>query len=182
MMHNMDTKLIGQTEELVLFADSTDFNSNETFRCQEKFTVFFITPENMTIFPTGLDPTDVYSVNYPNPLEISLDPYYIGPNINYAILNHKGDALPDSWINKINKTEIVINPRPALDTVFFHTDVVAQIGEDLIVYYYQDSANNTHIAECMHFWASAKMNCDVVRSFNHSSRIRSFTAHYFIDV
>lgn len=50
-----------------------------------------------------------------------------------------------------------------------------------MIYYYQDSANNTHVAECMHYWATSKMNCDVVRTFNHTSRIRSFSSHYFLD-
>ncbi len=100
----------------------------------------------MTIFPTGLDPTDVYSINYPNPLEIPLSPYYVGPNLQYTVLNHKGDELPRSWINKLNKTQIKINPKPTLDTVFFHTDVINEIGNDILLYYYQDSSNNTHVA------------------------------------
>lgn len=135
----------------------------------------------MTIFPTGLDPTDVYSVNYPNPLEIPLAPYYFGPNIDYTVLNHKGDQLPASWVNKLNKTTVTVNPKPTLDTVFFHTDVVNELGQDLVIYYYQDTANNTHVAECQHLWASAKMSCDVVRTYNHTSRVRSFTSSYFRD-
>jgi hypothetical protein len=59
--------------------------------------------------------------------------------------------------------------------------VVNRIGEDVVIYYYQDSSNNTHVSECMHFWVSAKMNCEVVRTYNHSSRIRSFSSHYFLD-
>jgi len=79
----------------------------------------------MTIFPTGLDPTSVYSVNYPNPLEIPLDPYYMGPDMHYSLLNHKGDQLPLSWINKVNRTKVLINPQPKPeDMVFFHTDII----------------------------------------------------------
>lgn len=105
----------------------------------------------------------------------------MGPNLQYSVLNHKGDELPQSWINKINKTDIKINPKPTLDTVFFHTDVVHEIGNDVVLYYYQDSANNTHVAECQSFWASATLNCDVVRSYNHTSRIRAFSSSYFRD-
>lgn len=155
ILHYRDEKMYGKSEDLVIFAESFDWFSNETFRCQEKFTVFFVSHDNMTIFPTGLDPTDVYSVNYPNPLEIPLDLYYFGPNLQYSVLNHKGDMLPASWINKINKTSIKINPKPTLDVVFFHTDVVVELGHDLILYYYQDTSNNTHVAECQHLWASA---------------------------
>lgn len=140
---------------MTLFADSFDWNSNETFRCQEKFTVFFVKKDDMTIFPTGLDPTDVYSVNYPNPLEIPLSNYYIGPNIQYSVLNHKGDNLPASYVNKINKTTIIFDKRPTEDVVFFHTDVVVDLGHDLVIYYYQDTSNNTHVAECQHVWVSA---------------------------
>ena len=93
-------------------------------RCQEKFTVFFVSKDNFTIFPTGLDPTDVYSVNYPNPLEIPLENYYLGPNLQYSILNPKGDVLPASWVNKVNTTKVIFDNKPTLDTVFFHTDVV----------------------------------------------------------
>ena len=179
VLHYMDETFYGKSEDVVLFADSFDFNSNETFRCQEKFTALFISKDNFTIFPTGLDPTDVYSINFPNPLEIPLNPYYFGPNIEYAVLNHKGDNLPTAWVNKLNKTEVTITPVPTLDTVFFHTDVVNELGQDLVIYYYQDTAYNTHVAECNHLWATNKMNCQVVRSFNHTSCIRTFASSYF---
>jgi hypothetical protein len=138
-LHYIGDDKYGKSEEITLFADSFDWNSNETFRCQEKFTVFFVSKENMTIFPTGLDPTDVYSVNYPNPLEIPLSNYYIGPDIKYSVLNHKGDNLPASYVNKVNKTSIVFDKYPTLDVVFFHTDVVVELGHDLVIYYYQDT-------------------------------------------
>jgi len=83
----------------------------------------------MTIYPTGLDPTDVYSVNFPSLLHIPLESYYLGPNINYQILNHKGDTLPASWIDKVNKTRITIDKPPKVgDITFFHTDVIPQLG------------------------------------------------------
>jgi hypothetical protein len=181
VMHYMNDSMYGKSEDVVLYAESFDWNINETFKCQEKFTVFFVSKDNLTIFPTGLDPTDVYSVNYPNPLEIPLDNYYVGPNLQYSVLNHKDDQLPASWVNKLNKTKVTINPKPTLDTVFFHTDVVSEIGHNLVIYYYQDTSNNTHVAECQHFWATATMNCDVVQTYNHTSRIRSFTSSYFRD-
>lgn len=95
------------------------------------------------------------------------------------MLNRKGDNLPTAWINKLNKTQVTITPIPTLDTVFFHTDVVNELGQDLVIYYYQDTANNTHVAECHHLWATNKMNCQVVRSFNHTSRIRTFSSSFF---
>jgi hypothetical protein len=110
-----------------------------------KLTVNFVSKENTTIFPTGIN-LDTYSVNYPNPLEIPLFPYFYGPDIQYSVLNSKGDALPSSWINKLNKTKFSLTPKPTLDIVFFHSDVVYDLGHDLIIYFYQDSANNTHVA------------------------------------
>jgi len=50
-----------------------------------------------------------------------------------------------------------------------------------VIYYYQDTSNNTHVAECQHFWSSATMNCEVRRTYNHSSRIRTFASSYFTD-
>jgi hypothetical protein len=89
-----------------------------------------LTKDNTTLFPTGFDTANVYSINYPNPIRIPLDSYFIGPNINYDVLNQKGDKLPDSWINKINKTSIRINPAPPQtgDTIFFHSDVKDYYG------------------------------------------------------
>ena len=47
----------------------------------------------MTIFPTGIDPTDVYSVNYPSILEVPLEYYYIGPNLQYEVEDSEGKKL-----------------------------------------------------------------------------------------
>ncbi len=44
----------------------------------------------MKIWSTGLDPTDVYSTNYPGELQISLEDYFMGPNISYSLKDHKG--------------------------------------------------------------------------------------------
>lgn len=103
--------------------------------------------------------TSSYSVNYPNPLEIPLEYYYRGPNIQYQLLNHKGDQLPSSWINKINRTTVKISPPLKEDIVFFHTDIIPDLGHEFVIYYYQDNSNNTHVAECIHQWARADMNC-----------------------
>lgn len=40
----------------------------------------------MTIFPTLLDPTDVYSSNYPGQVRIFMDEYFMGPNQNYNVV------------------------------------------------------------------------------------------------
>lgn len=58
----------------------------------------------MTIFPTGIEQTKVYSVNYPKPLYIPLNNYFRGPNINYQLKNAKGTDIPSYWVNKVNKT------------------------------------------------------------------------------
>lgn len=72
-MKSFDSSRVGKQEDVVIYADSFDPNSNETFRCQEKLTAIFVSKDNYTIFPTGIDPVPVYSVNYPNPLEIPLN-------------------------------------------------------------------------------------------------------------
>lgn len=182
VMHYTNESWFGNKEDLVIFADSTDFNSNETFRCQERITALFVSKQNQTIFPSGLDLTDVYSVNYPNPLEIPLDDYFLGPDIHYQILDHKGDGLPASYVNKINRTTIKINPAPRPgDITYFHTDVVPELGHEVVIYYYEDSSNTTHVAECIHMWDKADMDCNVRNSYNHTSRLRSFTSTIFRD-
>lgn len=65
--------------------------------------------------------------------------------------------------------------------VFLHSDVIVELGDDLVIYYYQDTSNNTHVAECQHLRVSAEMNCAVRRSYNHTTRIRSFASTYFTD-
>jgi hypothetical protein len=40
------------------------------------------------------------------------------------------------------------HPPLAGDIVFFHTDCQVQTGKDVLVYYYQDSHYNTHVALC----------------------------------
>ena len=82
----------------------------------------------MTIFPSGFPKPNVYSVNYPKPLDISLRSYAIGPNVEYSLKNMKGET-PTYWINKVNKTEIHMEaPVPAGDIKFFHTDVIPELG------------------------------------------------------
>lgn len=44
----------------------------------------------MTLFPSGLAPTKVYSVNYPKPVLIPMEGYVLGPNIQYQLKNKEG--------------------------------------------------------------------------------------------
>ena len=45
-----------------------------------------------------------------------------------------------NWINKVNRTYIKMDHAPLPgDIVFFHTDVIPQIGHEIVIYYYQDS-------------------------------------------
>jgi hypothetical protein len=104
VMKSLDSSRVGKQEDVIIYADSFDPNSNETFRCQEKLTAIFVNKDNYTIFPTGIDPVPVYSVNYPNPLEIPLNSYFLGPDIHYQLQTPSGDVLPTSWINQVNNT------------------------------------------------------------------------------
>jgi hypothetical protein len=51
-------------------------------------------------------------------------------------------------------------PAPG-DIKFFHTDVVPELGDEIVLYYYQDALNNTHVAICIHEWESDTMNCSL---------------------
>jgi len=85
---------------------------------------------NTTIFPSGYETPNLYSVNYPNPLEIRLRNYALGPNVQYQLKNKKGDSIPEHWFYKVNETGIKMeHPLPSGDIVFFHTDVVPEVGE-----------------------------------------------------
>lgn len=110
---------------MVIFAKSTDPHSNKTFTCEESFTAILIDKLNTTIFPSGMTRTNLYSVNYPNPLDIPLRDYALGPNVQYQLKNKKGDDIPQHWFYKVNETDITMDhPLPSGDIVFFHTDVV----------------------------------------------------------
>jgi len=50
-----------------------------------------------------------------------------------------------------------------------------------VVYYYQDSEYNTHVVTCNHYWAQANMECQLQRTYNHTSYIKSFTSTVFND-
>lgn len=72
ILHYMDQSLIGKEIQIVVQAKSTDPHSNQSLVCQEVFTAILVSKDNMTLFPSGMTPTKVYSVNYPKPLEIPL--------------------------------------------------------------------------------------------------------------
>ena len=50
-------------------------------KCVIKFTVVFVTPNNMTLWPTGLNPPSNFSVNSPGQVYIQLMNYALGPLI-----------------------------------------------------------------------------------------------------
>ena len=80
-MQYLNSSMIGKEEEIIIQAESYDHHSNLTFKCQEVFTAYLVGKENMTIFPTKYDVTNLYSVNFPKPLEIPLGHYATGPNV-----------------------------------------------------------------------------------------------------
>ena len=50
-----------------------------------------------------------------------------------------------------------------------------------MIYYYQDSEYNTHVVTCAHYWAQAGMECQLQKTYNHTSYIKSFTSTFFHD-
>ena len=53
----------------------------------------------------------------------------MGSNIHYRLLDAKGNRLENSWIDKVNRTNIRIDPAPKPgDIVFFHSDVIPNRG------------------------------------------------------
>lgn len=102
--------------------------------------------------------------------------------MHYKLLNENGSTVENSWINKLNKTNINITPTPSPgDITFFHTDVIPRYGHQSVIYYYQDSKNSTHVAMCDHEWLKKSMNCKVTKTYEHKSRIRAFASANFGD-
>ena len=77
--------MVGKNEQVVLMAESTDPHLNLSTSCQVKWEVFFVNRDNMTIFPTGAKPPKLFAVNYPNPIEASIDDYFFGPNMHVKV-------------------------------------------------------------------------------------------------
>lgn len=162
-----------------MFADSYDPHSNLTFRCQDSFTAVLIAKDNMTLFSSGFSPATKYSVNYPKPLNIPLSRFAFGPNVQYQVKAVDG-TMPVNWVNKVNRTKVTMDHMPSPgDIKFFHTDVIPRLGEEVVIYYYQDSQNNTHVSLCTHTWFNATMNCTLRQTYNHTSAISAFTSAYF---
>lgn len=87
VIHFLNSSLVGKEEQIVVQARSYDAHSNSSFICQEVFVALLVSKENMTLFPSGLTPTKVYSVNYPKPVLIPMEGYVLGPNIQYQLKN-----------------------------------------------------------------------------------------------
>ena len=122
-----------------------------------------------------------YSANYPGDLFIDLDRRFMGPNITYGTSGFEGE-IPSNWVNKVNRTFFDMNTtvRPQ-DITFFHSDVISQYGQEMLIYFFEDTTNKTHIAECIHAWEEIKMVCRVTKEYQHDSRLTTFTTSFIID-
>lgn len=106
----------------------------------------------------------------------------LGPNIEYQLKNKEGEDIPPHWINKVNKTSISMDHPPlAGDIVFFHSDVVMELGQEVLIYYYQDTSYKTHVALCSHSWSTSNINCILEKNYTHTSYIHTFTTAGFYD-
>jgi hypothetical protein len=38
------------------------------------------------------------------------------------------------------------------DVTFFHTDMLQEYGQEILLYFFEDTTNKTHIANCIHAW------------------------------
>ena len=90
-------------------------------------------------------------------------------------VNGIAPSLVDTKMTKVTMDHM---PSPG-DIKFFHTDVIPRLGEEVVIYYYQDSQNNTHVSLCTHTWFNATMNCTLRQTYNHTSHISAFTSAYF---
>lgn len=89
---------------------------------------------------------------------------------------------PPYWFNKVNRTEVTFDhPTPPGDVNFFHTDMVSQVGEDFVIYYYQDSSYTTHVSICAEKWDENTLHCSLEKNYTHSGYIHSFTTAFFTD-
>ena len=50
-----------------------------------------------------------------------------------------------------------------------------------MIYYYQDAEYKTHVATCVHYWEKTSMECTLLRTYEHTSYISSFTSTFFTD-
>ena len=66
-----------------------------------------------------------------------------------------------------------------MDITFFHTDKLSTYGRDFLVYYFEDTKNKTYVAQCVHAWQDNTVACGVQKTYQHQSRIVSFTTAYF---
>ena len=173
---------VGQSEEVVLIATSSDPNSKDTFKCQEKFTIHFVEKEDQSIYDTGIETTTQYSSNYPGELHIPLLNYKRGPNMTYSLTNTSSKhETPAYWFDHINQTKILKDFADYNGIIFFHTQVVPKFGEENILYYIQDSEYQTHVVSCIHVWEYAEAYCSEASKYNHTSKIISFATAYFED-
>lgn len=176
-----DESRVGQSEEMVIVATSSDPISKEVFKCQEKYLAHLVRKEDLTVYETGLDTTRVYSSNYPGQLIIPLASYARGPNITYSVVNKTAKQdIPSHWVNKVNETKL-IKDFNLTGIIFFHTQVINGVGDDNIIVYIQDSEYRTHVVNCYHVWESDEVLCNQAAVFNHTSKIHSFTTSFFKD-
>lgn len=103
----------------------------------------------------------------------------MGANLTFTLIDKESILIPQSWVNKVNETKVIFDKPPRTgDITYFHSDVIEVIGRDTVIYYYEDTSNTTHIAQCSTVWYSTELNCEVLQSYKHNSKIRAFTTVY----
>ena len=67
------------------------------------------------------------------------------------------------------------------NSIFFHTQVVPEYGEERVIIYDQDAEYKTHVINCRHHWEDTKMACYEEASYAHESQIVAFTTSFYRD-
>lgn len=112
VIQQKDNTTIGKSIDLVMTAVSKDPRGNTTEVCTEKTVVHIVTPDNMTIWPSGLTPPETYYMNYPGRVNIFLEQYAIGPNITYTVQAAPRQDLPRHWIDQQNQSTVHFTNSP----------------------------------------------------------------------
>lgn len=165
---------------MIFIANSTDPDSEKSYACQQKMHLFYTYPNDTGIYDTGFDYPTNYSLNYPGELQIFLRTLYTGANLTYEIRNPKENYLPTYWIDKINETKVQMDGNVG-SSIFFHTQVIPELGDERIIFFDQDGGYKTHVVECRHIWESIEVICVEQAQYNHTAKITAFTTSFFLD-
>ena len=175
-----DGDRVGSEEDIIFIANSTDPDSSKSFACQQKLHLFFVNPNTTGIWETGYDSPKNYSANFPGELQIPLRNFYSGSNLTYELLSKDPKSTPNYWVDKINETKVKMAGNIG-NSIFFHTQVIPEIGDERIIFFDQDSEYKTHVVECRHVWESIEVNCIEEAQYVHRSQISAFTTAFFLD-